>query len=925
MSRLTRILAVAAGSLALFAVFAVAGWAATDWLASSDDAAAEFETVAFEVYPLVPAQENPGDRLSQLGFEQDLTYQALNGEASGDGNDESLLIGGSLGAAQAGGQIVQMVDPSLTQVVHVTSPTTGDGTPPTLLETEPGSSADGDTIEEELPADLFDDVPFLFDHLDLRDIRIADPVGPLLIDICAGMTPGATPPAGCPPGGFGGTIHTLDLEFDPLINAHVFPPSSTRCAPSDDTTWRLLVSISAPGTLHLEMWRGSPDSDPPLDAFTGAFDVPTDVADSITAELDAGPSFVRGFFCIEVPAMPGEVVVEHYVVSSYPPHGGARGPSFRSSFEFRSGRPPSGMTAFGTDVLYVRVFRAANEMVWVKAVEVEPGTPTHEVCNTGGRDLRSTRGPTPHGSSPDADVLSELAESIPITVDEAWPYESRFDTLDVYRLQLVAGTQYAVCTYVVDTAPFGNVVFSEAAFVATPTARRMRVVIAGVGANDWTPEAESRVTFIVLPQVSGCQAGWFAHPGRNTHAQLNEVLCGTADEGGPVSSVVDAGGFVVQILTDASSEFDRISSDAWIPVDRDDVVCGTACVGEVERVVRLPVNGFAYTESGRQRARIGYVDLVVTFIPPPSGGFTEWNLGPSDVFDDTNPTLPENPRWWFRHDATTLEIDEVSGTPSATARGRLFADRPVSITARLDSAVPTCGSAGDTVAEYSSAGLLMAHNVEFSGLCIDLSYPLTIEIVDEAGNRQVRSTIFQTAVSQRITLYAELELETLPPRNPRERDTHGWYQTFSLLTVPRYGMSGRAQRAVPPSFGTDIHPRDWIALAGHSTSLICDVDVPGTIPPFHREWVIRDLPARSFGWDVSTEVHRGEFFTRTTTPPCEPNRNNPRAPLNRTWLETVRFSAAGLTLEELLRGVDITISTPHGNPTLRVWAEFSGR
>ena len=51
MSRLTRILAMVAGSLALFAVFAVAGWAATDWLASSDDGTAELTEI-----PILPAQ-----------------------------------------------------------------------------------------------------------------------------------------------------------------------------------------------------------------------------------------------------------------------------------------------------------------------------------------------------------------------------------------------------------------------------------------------------------------------------------------------------------------------------------------------------------------------------------------------------------------------------------------------------------------------------------------------------------------------------------------------------------------------------------------------------------------------------------------------------------------------------------------------------
>ena len=200
-------------------------------------------------------------------------------------------------------------------------------------------------------------------------------------------------PEGCS-FGFGGTILTVELDDDPTYGVDNFLASEGRRETTDDTLMSLVVGTAVPGTVPLTLWQGSPDSDPPPGAFFSQYELPAGHTDTLTAALDAGEP-TTGFFCIEVLAMIGELVAEHFLVSSYPPHCGALGPVFRDSLSNRSGRPQSAITAFGSDALYVRTHRTINEEVWVKAVEIDLATPAGAVCNTGGREI-GARGPTPN-------------------------------------------------------------------------------------------------------------------------------------------------------------------------------------------------------------------------------------------------------------------------------------------------------------------------------------------------------------------------------------------------------------------------------------------------------------------------------------------------------------------------------------------------
>ena len=106
-------------------------------------------------------------------------------------------------------------------------------------------------------------------------------------------------------------------------------------------------------------------------------------------------------------------------------------------------------------------------------------------------------------------------------------------------------------------------------------------------------------------------------------------------------------------------------------------------------------------------------------------------------------------------------------------------------------------------------------------------------------------------------------------------------------------------------------------VSGHN---ICDGD---TRPPFARTWMIRNVPVRSLDWIVSTPVLRARYSAEFEGRACQPNRNNPTAPLNIEFLGEVRIAASGLTLEDLIQGVVITTETAYGTPSMRVWAELN--
>lgn len=909
MSRLLRILTMTVGGLAIFAVFALAGWAITDLLASQDEVDG-LETVALTEYPLQPAEDDIEEQLARSGDEQELTDQGLSNTSDVEVSD-TVERQGSLGSAAAGGQTVRLVERSTIEFGG-SSP---DGSSTTTTDTgvEPGPGSD-----EPIPGDLFEDLPRLLGGLDLTDIQVADPVGPILIDLCAGPERLPESPEGCS-FGFGGTILAVELDDDPTYGVAVFLASEDRCETTDDTIMSLVVGTAVPGTVSLTLWQGAPDSDPPPGAFFAQYESPAELSETLTAALDAGEA-TTGFFCIEVPNMTGELVAEHFLVSSYPPHGGALGPVFRDPLTSRSGRPPSAMTAFGSDALYVRIHRAVNEEVWVKAVEIDLTTPASAVCDTGGREV-GARGPTPNGML-EADVVGGLVYTTSIEIDETWPYGEAFTTVDVHLLNFEAGRNYAICSYVVSTNPFGEVTHSEAAVVGTPTSRGLDVKMVGAGGT-----GESSVELVGFELATPCGTFPIEYPGQGVHVQYNQNICRSDFL---VSNVIRDRGFGVTIYTRTTEDRDDVVTREWIPVDRNDILCGTACDGDREFVVRLPVHGFDLTESRRTRISVGYLDLVVTLTAADPGGSTSWDLGTPDPYDNADPVLPEYPRVNARLVSTPVDLD-ANGTPSAGMRIEVYADRPVDYTAEIDPSFPTCEGTRAPITEGMGTASPGGSGSIFQpvGLCIGVRYPITIEVTDAEGNLTTETFEFFTDTSQTFTMRAELQLESLPGL----RTGTDWHQTFRKLTAtnepswPVRGAAGGIFDSIAQRFLTGeavLAIQEWKRTSdrGIHGPNACD---GSAIPPGPEIWRIDNIPVRSLDWGVSTTVIRANYNRNSDGPDCQPGRANPTAPLNIEIVEIVRLAASGLTLEELLQGVVITTETAYGTPSLRVWAVLGSR
>lgn len=182
------------GAVLLFGLFAVAGWAGTDWL--TDDPAGE-DTVTMLRYSLVPESDDLEETLEWIGQEQDQTAAAMSDEA------EPEIESGDPAAGGHSMRIAEISDVPGFEDADSES---------TSEDTEEPSTA-----EEAIPADVLADAPYLRGRVDLTDVVIADPVGSLDIDICAGPTRLPETPAGCP-SGFGGTI----VPF----GGHLPPPDS---------------------------------------------------------------------------------------------------------------------------------------------------------------------------------------------------------------------------------------------------------------------------------------------------------------------------------------------------------------------------------------------------------------------------------------------------------------------------------------------------------------------------------------------------------------------------------------------------------------------------------------------------------------------------------------------------------------------------
>jgi hypothetical protein len=937
MSRFTRILAMAVGSVALFALFAVAGWAITDQFTSEESAPVTIETVALEEYPLIPAEDDIEEQFARIDAQTPVVSEPQSAEStSGESQEETGTTSVSSRRPDSV-QTIRVVRRSLVDVVESPDPSEAGGTTPpsdaassstsTALDGGDSTVPDSGEADEESMSEVTEDTPFLFGDLGLRDLVVADPLGPIRFDLCAGSAFGSSVPAGCPPG-IGGIVTLIDDDVDPTINALVFGPNTAfeTCGASDDTTWKLKVTMSTPGTLNLALWEGDRGSSRPPGAFFAAIEAPPAAAAAMTASLDSGATGAdseRVFFCIEVPAMAKNtpIIAEEFVVSSYPPHGGARGPLHQydvSLYEAdpRVGlRPPSLISsAPGTDdVVYATIYRRESEQTWVKAVEIQSWVSVQDVCNTDGSAI-GPAGPVPSGtSSPSGDtiIVGDYVRTANVGTSGGWPYDPLIDKADGLRVQFAPGNTYAVCTYAVDGGDSltPRVVHSEATFVATPTTREIDIEISGIQGVTVAPTAE-RVEFSVRPQIEGCRGGNVEFPGPNSgvFGQDLPICHGTA------SGVRAAGGFAIKVQSfsrDGDSDWGN-TNEAWIPVDPSELTCVWDCRETLERVVRLPAPDEVLNATRRQGVTISLISLTIRFEPPAVTGFPEWTIGPVGTFDNTNPELPAEPVIAWETTFSRRSTDPVTGNFAALLVGVVTADRPVTIdSVYFDHSIPgfDCevdGFGGEF--DEESPEFSTRHQLSFNGLCFGASYRLVMEATDESGSHTIRTSTVTTAAPA-IVLHASLELEALSFHyGGRE-----WFQDFGPLEG--VGLS-------PYDTPTAELLGDEEALTGWKRDAeprrdyrICDGGIPG-YRPFPRLWEL-EIGASSY-YNIGTSVTRGSYV-RSNEADCEVARG-----LISGFVVDGEIHIGGeLTLNELFDGAEFVDSTTSGERKLTLTAEWA--
>ncbi len=784
MSATMRNIGLGIGVLALVVVAAFAGWVMADRFSGGGDTP---DTVSVLRYPLVPRGEDADATLEWIGQEQDQTALAMSQEAS---------TVEPLGSPEAGGQSTRALPVSVFPPVVTEDTVEADDD----TTTSTGSIGSGDAAEPEIPSEaVFEDAPYLRGIVDLSDVVIADPIGTLDIDICAGPARLPETPLGCPIG-FGGTI----VPFDG----------------------------SLPG--------------------------------------DSSPA---------------------------------------------GGRPPTGFTAFGTDTLYVRMFRRSSlaEHTAVKAVPWSADWTRPEQGCEPGEDPRGPEG-----------ILTVPRPTIPIDTASdptGWPWDPEFDTIDLYALDLTSGTEYAICTYWLDTSAPGTVVtFWESTRVATASARHMKVSVIGYDTVNLSIDQDPIGPFDVLTVNSSCdgytsfQTDW---PGVGRFERLSPswTLCDV----GSMSGILQNGGIPIVSVIHYEDLTPPTASRAWLDIDRDDVLCERDCSYGFVTGVALPDVDHAATGSGRTtRWRAGRLNLAVEFDDPIETR-TGWVLGEPESFDtsdrlDPPPVLRLVNAVPGTNDYTLMRVGDGSfGTYRSFVIGN---DVPVTVSAELLdwSGGPPCVPGGGTPPAYDSDGASTSHFFSFEGLCLGTSYALRVTAVDDAGVAYDVSNRRYTGDSANLYSF-------------RTRDVSEHPQMYATLILPdQPGLGACFQvgefRLSPASAGVHDNMRETL-----------DVE---------RAWIT----ARWYQSQVQPQLVENKFDATLPSPPItfrladvEPHEmdnwisiSTQMIPDSPCWPRTVGFPppvwlSANPTLTELFAGVTITNGTdtypqlqvravwPHGVPT----------
>lgn len=619
MSRPIRILGIVVGSLILFGVFAAAGWALTGQSSSQQTpwAAEEFVEVddgvrvpkeAVRSYPVAPA----GDKT-----EQDLLDRAGEVAATSDYLDDTGVVSQQLGDPAAGGQVFVRIDAA------------------DRTHSDQGDLSGSADLPGEVPIEVLEAAPFLHPLIDQLTADRGLGVDQFTaLDICAGMTAGATPPAGCPPGGFGGTIVPFSLEvLDPVSIILGTPDAHPECR-SDASTFRMRVIANRPGRLQSIMWNIGPGTgntlrDQPPDAVVTFSTTPAELDTQWHEDLDEsilGTPRIR--FCMEVPIRVEEGTVKHavFLTSTYEPDddelGFATG-GFLHTGSVERRRPPTGFTSFGRDTLYVRAFRDSSRGTHTvvqarRRVPLGSGELMAESAIEGcdpSFDGATPARPTGLGTQGIAMDTYSLDTS-----GADWPWGREWDALDVHALPLHGSIGYSVCIYELDAA--GRVLYAEAAEVWVPWTRIVRVFVDGVITSEVSPEpAISSATFDAAAQ-SQCRPYVIDWPGPNV---LVVEFVGTSSPEvclfQHTDGLVTNGGFLFEISLARAATGDVDTVQHWISIPRTELRCANDCgPGEFVVIVPMPVvtSAGAETSSGEVQLRVVLLDR---------GGIEAWRFG----------------------------------------------------------------------------------------------------------------------------------------------------------------------------------------------------------------------------------------------------------------------------------------------------------
>jgi hypothetical protein len=790
MSRAMRILLTVLGGLVVFAGFAITGYAVANRMAG-DSGAREVEMARYPALPVDGATQD--DVLDWVTEQQDRTALAMTEDAESEAGNPA-----------AGGQSIRVVRED-SGVAGSDAETTGT----TTVETGEGSGIP----EGAIPPEVISDAPFLAGLVDLSDVVIADPIGSLDIDICAGSERLPSTPVGCPPG-FGGTIIPFDGDLTP---------------------------------------------------------------------------------------------------------GGTE----------QSGRPPTGFTASGTDTLYVRTFRrsSVSESVRVRAIEwSDEWSGPEEGCNPG-------------DGVPESDAIFPVT-TIPITGTtnpEAWPYDPDFDTLEVFALRLQEGTDYAVCSYWVDSSGVGlAVTYWEGTRIVTASARRVTVTLSRwdtvnfrdvdhhiVGEIDrvqFSARCEGGQTFIVDWPGEGRYQGWDSPAVVCEITHLSDLL---------VSGGIPMTAQLSYFTTAGDPETLRV--DVWLDIDRSDILCRVDCVESAGAGFPLPDVEHEEYEPTDFRSAIppnewsaGRWGVIVDFSDP-SGTSHGWSIGEPVSFDTSDRVVEPPPvvtsfSMVERRNELSYEVGEHSYATSR--RFVLRNDEPVSAQVEVfdwegGSTVggTPCTPPGTPVPAYENLTPATEHDIQLDGLCLGEDYLLQVTVTDEDG------TTYDLTDRRMTGDFADKY--TFNTR----------YRTGPALTFPMYVYDLHAELVLGPEEGNacfmvgDLHANGVASPIDNSRAsrdAIVAWDTArwgqdSTMPRFVREeptstapsppltFDIRDAEAHELGNRVSISV---DYVPNTTGRICR----------RHSYLDATDLGlSAVVTLTDLSEGVTITNGTdPY--PLLRLQA-----